>query len=121
MHACHSGTEPRRWSASLARCAIALLILQCPAFAEGTSTGNQGSEPPNLRARFKLENAFVEQLPADLDFGGFQVALQESAFGTYVFYDRLTDDNKHKIYDGYQQDRNISAIGVKTLELLRSQ
>ena len=113
-----------RWgfrSKSTAAATAFLLAISASALADSDAIAKREYQTPDLRSRFKLETAFVEQLPADLDFSEFEGALQESAFGTFVFYDRLTPDNKHKVYSGYQQDRNISAIGVNTLELLRLQ
>jgi len=121
MRACLPGPGSRRSSPPLRLLVTIVLMFQCAAWADdrGSSAGN--AETLDFRARFDPESTYREQLPVDLDFTGFEVALEESAFGTFVFYDRLTSDNKQKIYDGYRKDRSISAIGTDTLELLRTQ
>jgi len=121
MEACHRASEHGRFNTAARVTAGLALVFQCTVWADSPVAREKDPETFDLRARFSLESAYVEQLPEDLDFGGFEQSLQKSAFGTFVFYDKLTEPNKQKVYDGYRQDRNISAIGVTTLELLRSQ
>lgn len=121
MRACLRGPGPRCSSPATKLLLTIVLMFQCAAWADDGGSGAAKSETVDLRARFNPESTYSEQLPANLDFTGFEVALRESAFGTFVFYDRLTSHNRRKVYDGYRGDRSIAAIGVDTLELLRSQ
>ncbi len=96
-------------------------VIACLAWAPCNATDTAGSTALDLRTRFSSEALYAEELPADLDFASFERALEQYAFGTFGFYERLTAPNRRLVYEAYRGDGNISAIGVNTLELLRNQ
>jgi hypothetical protein len=48
----------------------------------------------------------------------FEKTLREKFVGTYVFYERLTAQNKTRIFTLYQQDNRVGMIREQTLRLL---
>jgi len=121
MRGCHRASAQGCLKTAKNVAAGLIFLFHGTLLADSPVTRESDPETLDLRARFSLESAYVEQLPPNLDFGGFEQSLQRSAFGTYVFYAELTPANKQQVYEAYRRDRNISAIGVNTLELLREQ
>lgn len=70
-----------------------------------------------LRDKF---NAFdyTDELPPNLGFSEFEQSLESRFFGTYVFYSKLTGEQRLQVYESYRRDRHISAIRTSTLDLL---
>lgn len=61
----------------------------------------------------------AEGLPANLSQEQFEAALKSSYFGTFVFYNKLSDADKAKVYAAYQSDGQISHIRDTTTHLLK--
>lgn len=59
-----------------------------------------------------------ERLPLGLQQGEFERVLQKQYIGTYLFYQRLTPENKRQIFELYRQDNRVSTIREQTLKLL---
>ncbi|MFO1430609.1 MAG: hypothetical protein U1F76_10800 [Candidatus Competibacteraceae bacterium] len=58
------------------------------------------------------------RLPSGLAQGSFERALQDQFLSIYVLYQRLSPDDKAKVFAGYQQDTRIGTIRDFTLKLL---
>jgi hypothetical protein len=87
----------------------------------GSRISPQQSEP--LRAETKLRDKFnafdyTDELPPNLGFGEFEQSLESRFFGTYVFYSKLSEEQRLQVYESYRRDRHISAIRTSTLDLL---
>ena len=62
----------------------------------------------------------AERLPPDLHQEAFEKALRDLHENTYVFYQRLSPEDKRKIFDLYKQDSRITTLYEQTLRLLSS-
>jgi hypothetical protein len=60
----------------------------------------------------------IERLPLGLQQDDFEKVLHDKFSGTYVFYERLTPQNKGRIFTLYQQDNRVSTIRDQSLRLL---
>jgi hypothetical protein len=60
-----------------------------------------------------------EELPPSLSKEQFEAALKSSYFGTYMFYTKLNDTDKAKVYEAYQGNGQISNIRDTTTSLLK--
>ncbi len=85
--------------------------------ADDAITIKQQLAENKLRDKF---NAFdyTDELPPNLGFAEFEQSLEQRFFGTYVFYSKLNDEQRLRVYESYQRDRHISAIRTSTLDLL---
>lgn len=59
-----------------------------------------------------------DQLPLGLQQEEFEKVLRERFAGTYVFYERLTPQNKNRVFSFYKQDNRVGTIREQTLKLL---
>jgi hypothetical protein len=80
---------------------------------------NQATAPVTSKSESNLSilNA-TERLPLGLPQEEFERVLQKQYIGTYLFYQRLTPENKRQIFKLYRQDNRVSTIREKTLKLL---
>ena len=60
----------------------------------------------------------TDSLPAGLQQESFEKALHDQSIGTYVFYQRLTPQDRARVFASYQQDNRVGAIRELTLQLL---
>lgn len=60
-----------------------------------------------------------EELPPNLSQEQFEAALKSSYFGTYMFYTKLNDKDKAKVFESYQGNGQISNIRETTTSLLK--
>lgn len=60
-----------------------------------------------------------EELPPNLSQEQFEAALKSSYFGTYMFYSKLNDKDKAKVFESYQGNGQISNIRETTTSLLK--
>lgn len=60
----------------------------------------------------------VERLPLGLQQGGFETTLREQFMGTYLFYQRLSTQNKRKVFEIYRKDNRVNSVRAQTLKLL---
>ncbi len=94
-----------------------------PSLAEGADTAQSLQHADVSHTQGKLRNKFnafdyTDELPPDLGFGEFEQSLEQRFFGTYVFYSKLSDEERRQVYEIYRRDRHISAIRSSTLDLL---
>ncbi|GAB4299792.1 MAG: hypothetical protein Kow0096_19380 [Thiohalomonadaceae bacterium] len=61
----------------------------------------------------------AEELPTNLSQEQFEAALKSSYFGTFVFYNKLNDADKAKVYEAYKSNAQISHIRDTTTNLLK--
>ncbi len=57
------------------------------------------------------------EFPPNLDVQGFENELRKQLFGSYLFYKKLSDTNKHAVYTEYQKTRRIEDIRNKITNL----
>lgn len=60
-----------------------------------------------------------EEVPPNLSQEQFEAELKKSFFGTFMFYNKLSDADKTVVYQAYQQNRQISNIRDTTTSLLK--
>lgn len=60
-----------------------------------------------------------EEVPPNLSQAQFEAELKKSFFGTFMFYNKLSDADKTVVYQAYQQNRQISNIRDTTTGLLK--
>lgn len=60
-----------------------------------------------------------EELPANLSREQFEAALKSSYFGTYMFYTKLSEQDKAVVYTAYQDNGQIANIRDTTTSLLK--
>ena len=51
-----------------------------------------------------------QKMPEGLSQDEFEKYLRDNHFGSHVFYDRLTDWNKKKVYETYQSTLDVEAV-----------
>ncbi len=59
-----------------------------------------------------------ERLPLGLQQDAFEAILRQEFLGTYTFYQKLSADDRLRVFKRYQQDNRISTIREETLDLL---
>lgn len=83
-----------------------------------TAAKQQASTPITTRSAPTPNIDATERLPLGLQQEDFEKTLREKFVGTYVFYERLTAQNKTRIFTLYQRDNRVSMIREQTLRLL---
>ena len=56
-------------------------------------------------------------MPKGLDMAGFEDAMKKKFFGSYLFYSKLSDEQKQLAYETYRQDNDIETIRKKIMDL----
>jgi len=58
------------------------------------------------------------RMPLGLQQEEFEITLRDEFVGTHVFYQRLSAQNKRRIFELYRRDNRVSAIRAETIKLL---
>ncbi|WP_127475066.1 hypothetical protein [Sulfurivermis fontis] len=100
------------------------LQAETQAITSGEAAG-AAAQPPAAAADSKPQawsasgQGLAEELPVNLSQEQFEAALKSSYFGTFVFYNKLTDADKAKVYEEYKANAQISHIRDTTTNLLK--
>ncbi len=97
---------------------VATVMLVSGVALTAKAFANDRDGEPRLRDRF-ADLAISDELPVGLTLGAFERSLQTRYFGTYVFYESLSEQDREGVYETYLRDSHIAAIRTATLERLK--
>ena len=73
---------------------------------QNTATSKNDKKPEWTPSQQSLS----EKIPGGLSKAQFEQRLKQSYFGSHLFYSKLTDADKQRVYEDYKKDNAINSI-----------
>jgi hypothetical protein len=77
--------------------------------AEANSTNVQADKDSEAAWSYKTQG-ISENLPAEMEQGAFEQSLRDNYYGSFLFYEKLSQWNKKQVYNTYLESNDIHKI-----------